>query len=131
MISVLISPARRSPVQNNKIRFIMKRFLKKKKINEGVISLKIVTRQEMRNLNKQYRGLDEPTTVLTFSQQETKKGQAFPQPLKVIGDLVICLEEMEEKGLSLEELLIHGLKNLISGQPELLSQISSSKSNRT
>ncbi|MCJ7792705.1 MAG: rRNA maturation RNase YbeY [Candidatus Marinimicrobia bacterium] len=109
----------------------MKRFLKKKKINEGVISLKIVTRQEMRNLNKQYRGLDEPTTVLTFSQQETKKGQAFPQPLKVIGDLVICLEEMEEKSLSLEELLIHGLKNLISGQPELLPQISSSKSNRT
>jgi probable rRNA maturation factor len=127
MISVLISPARRSPVQNNKIRLLIKNFLKKKKIDKGLISVRLVTRQEMKDLNRQYRGLDEPTTILTFSQQETKKGQAFPQPLKVIGDLAICLEEMERKGLSLEELLIHGLKNLIRGQSDLLPQISSSK----
>jgi rRNA maturation RNase YbeY len=127
MISVLISPARRSPVQNNKIRLLIKKFFKKKKIDKGLISVRLVTRQEMRDLNRRYRSLDEPTTVLTFSQQETKKGQAFPQPLEVIGDLVICLEEMERKGLSLEELLIHGLKNLIRGQSKLLPQISSSK----
>ena len=126
MISVLINPADRSPVQNNKARQIIESFLKKKKIDNVVVSLKFADSLEMKDLNKRYRGLDEPTTILTFSQ-ETKKGQAFPKPLKILGDMVICLDEAKKKDLSLEELIIHGLKNLINERPNLLPQISTAK----
>lgn len=137
MISVLINPANRSPVQNNKAHQIIESFLKKQKIDDVEVSLRFVNSQEMRQLNRQYRGLDEPTTVLTFSQQETKKGQAFPKPpgkLKSLGDLVVCLTEAKKQNQPLERLLIHGLKNLIKvneRQPSLLSQISTSENLRT
>ena len=134
MISFLIKSASRTPVQNNKVRQITKSFFKKQKIDDVEVSLKFVDRQEMRKLNRKYRGIDRSTTVLTFSQEEEKEGQAFKKPpknLKTLGDVVICLEEAKKQGLSLEQLLTHGLKNLIklNGQrPRLLSQISSSKS---
>jgi len=137
MISVLIKPTNRSPAQNNKACQIIETFLKKQKIDNVEISLRFVDSQEMRKLNQQYRGLDEPTTVLTFSQQETEEGQAFPKPqrkLISLGDLVICLAEAKKQNQSLEQLLIHGLKNLIKlneRQPGLLSQISTSKNLRT
>ena len=63
----------------------------------------IVKSQTIRRLNKQYRGIDRATTVLTFSQQEKDEGQAFPESprkLKILGDLIICLEEAEKKGYS-------------------------------
>ncbi|OGV89983.1 rRNA maturation RNase YbeY [Microgenomates group bacterium RBG_19FT_COMBO_39_10] len=137
MISVLIKPTNRSPVQNNRDQKIIKSFLEKEKIDNVEVSLIFVKSQAMRQLNKHYRGIDQVTTVLTFSQQEKKEGQAFPESprkLKILGDLIICLEEAEKKGYSLEELLVHGLKNLIKvneRQPGLSSQISSSKNLRT
>lgn len=134
MISVLIKPAKCSPAQGNETRQIIEFFLRKQKIDNVEISLKFVGRQEMRRLNQQYRGIDRPTTILTFSQQETKEGQAFPKPLRKLvslGDLVICLAEAKKQNQSLKQLLIHGLKNLINErQTGLLSQISTSKSLR-
>ncbi|KPJ70080.1 hypothetical protein AMJ51_02595, partial [Microgenomates bacterium DG_75] len=65
MISVLINPARHSPVQKDKVHRIVTSFLKRQKIGEVVVSLRFVDRQEMRQLNKRYRSLDKPTTVLT------------------------------------------------------------------
>mgnify|MGYP003681892355 CR=1 FL=1 len=88
----------------------------------------------MRKLDRKYRGIDKPATVLTFSQKEEKEGQAFKEPpikLKTLGDVVICLEEAKRQGQSLEQLLIHGLKNLTEFDEQrtgLLSQISSPKS---
>lgn len=137
MISVLIKPTNRSPAQNKKARRIIETFLKKQKIDNVEVSLRFVNSQEMKKLNQQYRGLDKPTTILSFSQQETKEGQAFPKPprkLNSLGDLVICLTEAKKQDQFLKQLLIHGLKNLVKAneqQSGLLSQISSSKNLRT
>lgn len=137
MISVLIKPTNRFPAQTKKARQIIESFFKKQKIGNIEVSLRFVDSQEMKRLNQRYRGFDEPTTVLTFSQQETKEGQAFPKPprkLVGLGDLVICLTEAKKRNQSLEQLLIHGLKNLIKvneRQPGLLSQISTSENLRT
>ncbi|MBU3957169.1 rRNA maturation RNase YbeY [Patescibacteria group bacterium] len=137
MISVLIKPTNRSPAQNKRACQIIESFLKKQKIDNVEVSLRFVNSQGMRELNRQYRGIDKPTTVLTFSQQETKEGRAFPKPprkLISLGDLVICLAEIQKQSQSLEPLLIHGLKNLIKvneRQSGLLSQISTPKNLRT
>jgi len=137
MISVLIKPTNRSPAQKKKAHRIVETFFKKQKIDNVEISLRFVNSQEIRQLNRRYRGLDKPTTVLTFSQQETEEGQAFPKPprkLISLGDLVICLAEAKKQDQSFEQLLIHGLNNLIKAnerQQGLLSQVSTPKNIRT
>ncbi len=135
MISVLIDPAGQFPNQQSKIRKIISSFLKKEKIDGVEISVKLVGRKEMRQLNKKYRGIEKPTTILTFSQLEGKEEKAFKEPLKsltTLGDMVICLEEAKKQGQSLERLVIHGLKNLFKfdERPRLLSKISSPKNLR-
>ena len=136
MISVLIDSAEQSSVDRAKVKKIVESFLQKQKVDDVEISLKFVGREEMRRLNRDYRDLDEPTTILAFSQQEQKKGRAFKKPpfiVRNLGDLVLCREEMEKKGLSLKELLVHGLKNLLrfDGQSGLLTKIPTAKNLRT
>jgi len=69
-------------------------------------------------LNKQWRGKDEPTDVLSFPQIEAG---AVPVPGGVLGDVVISLEtaarQADRLGHSLEvevrRLLVHGALHLL------------------
>ena len=135
MISVLISPAGQSSDRHRKVRQIINSYLKERELDGVEVSVKFIGSEEMRILNKKHRKIDKPATILTFSQQEGKRGQIFKEPrnLKILGDIVICLEEAKKQGLSLEELLKHGLINLLNFNERsgFLSQISLSKGFRT
>ncbi|MDH4100076.1 MAG: rRNA maturation RNase YbeY, partial [Nitrospirota bacterium] len=69
-------------------------------------------------LNRDYRGKDKTTDVLSFSMHE---GEAIPGEETLLGDVVISLPVAErqaaEKGHSLEQevtiLLIHGILHLL------------------
>ncbi len=71
-------------------------------------------------LNKQYRGVDKPTDVLSFALDE---GQAMPDPgeERLLGDVVISLEaamrQGKEYGHGLERelayLVVHGVLHLL------------------
>ena len=83
---------------------------------EGVeISVYITNDEEIRELNKTYRGKDKPTDVLSFPLNETFDGY------RILGDIVISQDTAErqakELGHSLKEevqrLLIHGLVHLL------------------
>jgi len=76
------------------------------------LGIVLVDLKAMASLNQKYRGLEEPTTVLSFSQLE---GQAFPNPEKNVffGDVVICPELAAKKGFKIKFLLKHGIKNLL------------------
>lgn len=71
----------------------------------------------MRDLNHNYRGLNSPTDVLSFSMQEGEHGDINPH---LLGDVVISIEtaqrQAQEQGHSLNQevalLLIHGLLHL-------------------
>jgi probable rRNA maturation factor len=68
----------------------------------------------MQSLNSRYRGLDEPTDVLSFSLGERSGDRYVP------GDIVVSLDMLEENsryfGVSRDEelrrLLIHGILHL-------------------
>ncbi len=70
----------------------------------------------IQSLNREYRGIDRPTDVLSFAQQE---GAAPDEG--ILGDLIISLEtarrQAEERGHSLASevriLLVHGLLHLL------------------
>lgn len=76
------------------------------------ISVAIITAEEIRKLNKKYRGKDKPTDVLSFEASEMDFS---------LGEIVICPAEIKqsakELGLSFEKELarvfIHGLLHLL------------------
>ncbi|MDI9442036.1 MAG: rRNA maturation RNase YbeY [Firmicutes bacterium] len=84
---------------------------------EAEVSLSFVDNETIRGLNDQYRGIDEPTDVLSFPQDDD-----LPLELPyILGDIVISLEraaeQAQEYGHGLERevlyLAVHGLLHLI------------------
>ena len=74
--------------------------------------------EQIRELNRTYRGKDLPTNVLSFPMQEGDFGDINPG---LLGDIVISCEtaeaEAEKAGIHLSErmsqLLIHGILHLL------------------
>jgi len=92
------------------------------------LSLFFVDKDEIWQMNRRHRNLDEPASILSFSQQEKSQtevyqaetGQAFvnsPDGVLRLGDLVICREIADIKNLSLKDLLNHGIAGLFSQIP--------------
>jgi probable rRNA maturation factor len=80
------------------------------------LSISFVTKQEMRLLNNEYRGIDAPTDVLSFNGM----------PPFALGDIIICTEVAQEQaqayGHSFERetafLTAHGLLHLLGHDHE-------------
>lgn len=85
-------------------------------------SLTFVDDEAIRALNRDYRGYDKPTDVLSFSQQEDLDGFVFPEEeAPVLGDVVVSVETAErqaaERGHPVESeltlLVAHGVLHLL------------------
>jgi len=83
---------------------------------DAKLVIRIVDEPESRALNRQYRGIDKPTNVLSFPFE------APPHvPSKHIGDLVICAPVVEreaaEQGKALDahwaHMVVHGVLHLL------------------
>lgn len=82
------------------------------------LSVSIVGDRAMRCLNREYRGADRPTNVLSFSMGEGDFAGVNPN---LLGDVVIsvdtALREAEEEGITLGEriafLLLHGILHVM------------------
>jgi len=61
------------------------------------VSVSFLDPIEMKDVNKQHRGLDEPTDVLTFPLWAEEERLALPVPLLPLGDIVICPQEAERE----------------------------------
>jgi len=85
---------------------------------EGEVSLLLVDDPTIRDLNREYRGRDRPTDVLSFALNEGELPDPAPE---MWGDIVISVEsalrQAEEYGHSFEtemaRLLIHGALHLL------------------
>lgn len=90
------------------------------------LGLVITDNTEIREYNRRWRNLDEPTDVLSFVQTEGEQVPAVPGMPKERGDIVISLEEIagsaRELGNSFDDelrrVIIHGLLHL-DGQDHL------------
>lgn len=101
-------------------------------IESGDVSVTFVDDPSIRELNVQYRNMDKPTDVLSFSMWETTdqepdiqyefdEDEEEPAPDDPIGDIVISVptakRQSEEYGHSLERelgfLFVHGFLHLI------------------
>ncbi len=83
---------------------------KKNKYNYFV-GVKFMSKDKIQAVNKQYRKLDKPTDVLSFPLFESI--EELPTNDCAIGDLILCLEMMENDHLSFFESLVHGVIHLL------------------
>ena len=86
------------------------------------VSVLFADDSEIRALNREWRGKDKPTNVLSFPMLEREEllALAHDGPPELLGDIALALEtctrEAADKGISLEHhtahLIIHGLLHL-------------------
>ncbi|OBV12128.1 rRNA maturation RNase YbeY [Erythrobacter dokdonensis] len=87
-----------------------------------LVSLLFTSDEEVHGLNREWRGRDKPTNVLSFPMLERSElaGLAADGPPAMLGDIALahetCAREAQEKGVSLEahaaHLIVHGLLHL-------------------
>jgi metalloprotein, YbeY/UPF0054 family len=104
--------------------------LKRLKISSAYAEIEILSEEEIKELNKRERNLDEVTDVLSFPSAEIKlpfkksdyKEDINPENGKILlGEIFICLKRAEEQaaeyGHSLERelsfLTVHGMLHLL------------------
>ena len=73
-------------------------------VAEGHLAIELVDAERIRRLNREHRGLDEPTDVLSFPVDEAEPASG-PREL---GDVVICPELTDD----LTEAVVHGVLHL-------------------
>lgn len=83
--------------------------------DEMVASLQVVSSDEMQNLNKDYRGKDKPTNVLSFPME-------LPEEvgINILGDLALCDEVIEAEARQQAKtseahwahMIVHGMLHL-------------------
>ena len=86
------------------------------------ISVRFTDDEEVHDLNRDYRGKDKPTNVLSFPMAEPDDlADPMPGMELLLGDLVlahgVCAREAEAKGIAIEvhaaHLLVHGTLHLL------------------
>ena len=88
----------------------------------GHLSLRLSADDEVQALNRAYRGLDEPTDVLSFPLDQPDAGFVLPpRTPRPLGEVVIAypyvLRQAKEAGLPVEaelaHVLVHGILHLL------------------
>jgi probable rRNA maturation factor len=131
MIQVLIRPSFESQVDAESVRQAARETLEMEGvIEEASLSVVITDDAEIQSLNRQFRGLDAPTDVLSFGQEPT--GHPYPiaaEEPPYLGDVILSFpraqEQAAEQGYGTEEevrlLIVHGVLHLLDydhGTPE-------------
>ena len=87
------------------------------------LSMRLASDDEVRTLNKQWRGKDKPTNVLSFPMAEASefKGAGEPGPELMLGDIIlargVCAAEAAAKAIPFDRhaahLMVHGTLHLL------------------
>lgn len=103
----------------NELNGLLNYGLKYLKLNNVVFNIIIVDNETIHSINKEYRGVDRPTDVISFALEDDK---SFVQTeLRILGDIYISIDKAREQaknyGHSLKReisfLTIHGLLHLL------------------
>ena len=109
-------------VNQRKTASFLRKALQTLRLPKAELSVLLVNDERMRVLNRQYRGIDRTTDVLSFPQEDSVSFKDLsPESDLVLGDIVINLHKAErqarENGLTFQEelkrLLVHGLLHLL------------------
>ena len=102
------------------IKKVSNKALETEKVEKASCSIIIVDNSYIHKLNKEYRGIDRVTDVISFALED-EKSMVIPDEIRLLGDIYISLdkakEQAKEYGHSLERelcfLAVHGLYHLL------------------
>lgn len=93
--------------------------LKNKKLSVNIV---LTNPENIQKLNKKFRGLDEPTDVLSFPMFEKKELEIISNDnYDILGDIVISIEKVKEQAIEYEHsferelsyMVVHGFCHLL------------------
>lgn len=93
--------------------------LKEEEVSNAVFSIVFVGLEEIHALNKNYRGIDRPTDVISFALEDSDDFEL--EGVRVLGDIYVCIDKMKKQALEyghsekreLSFLVCHGLLHLL------------------
>ena len=103
----------------DEVRKVVEYALKYQKIDNAVFNIIIVDEETIHKLNKEYRGIDRVTDVISFALEDDKTFNT--SEVRVLGDIYICLKKAHDQAIEyghsflreLSFLSIHGLLHLL------------------
>ena len=98
---------------------VLKATLKHEKINNAVFSIIFVDNETIHRINKEYRGMDKVTDVISFAFEDN--GKLVYNNVRLLGEIYICIPRMKEQAKEyghsekreLSFLAVHGLLHLL------------------
>jgi len=125
-VDIRVEPEFRALVDRGCIRKIVRQVLKAEQVAPPYqVSLVFTDAERVRQLNRDYRGIDQPTDVLAFYMHPQKGSDSSfalpPDGVTHLGEVIICypqaLAQATEQGHSLNRelalLVIHGVLHLL------------------
>ena len=93
--------------------------IKKEKLENCLFNIIIVDNEYIHKINKEYRGIDRPTDVISFALEDEK--DFIEYEFRVLGDIYISLDKVKEQASmyghsflrELSFLTVHGLLHLL------------------
>jgi probable rRNA maturation factor len=98
---------------------VIDRTLAHEKVENAIFSIIFVTNEEIHEINKEYRGIDRVTDVISFALEDSVDKNY--NGIRVLGDIYICIPRMKEQAneyghsekRELSFLTVHGLLHLL------------------
>ena len=98
---------------------VIKRTLEHEKVEKACFSIVFVENEYIKELNRDYRGIDKVTDVISFAFEDNES--MVYNNTRVLGDIYVCIPRMKEQALAyghsvkreLSFLVVHGLLHLI------------------
>ena len=103
----------------DQLKELLKNVCKDEKLSNGEFNVIIVNEEKIRDLNREYRGIDRVTDVISFALEDDKSFNI--EDYRMLGDIYICLNKVKEQAneyghsfkRELSFLAIHGLLHLL------------------
>ncbi len=99
---------------------VIKRVLDHEKVKNSLVSIIFVDKEEIQKINREMRGMDNVTDVISFALEDNDEF-AFEDQIRVLGDIYVCIPRMQSQALEyghsekreLSFLIVHGLLHLL------------------
>lgn len=93
--------------------------LEHEKVNNAIFSIVFLNDEEIHNMNREYRGVDRITDVISFAFEDNENLRY--NDIRMLGDIYVCIPQMKRQAESyghsekreLSFLVTHGLLHLL------------------
>lgn len=103
----------------NDLNNVIEYALKHENVNNAIMNVIIIDNEKIHKINKEYRGIDRPTDVISFALEDDKT--FVNTDFRVLGDIYISIDKVHEQATiyghsfrrELSFLTVHGVLHLL------------------